>query len=89
MVEIRFVPQDKQVLDTMFKAMSECQLLHPDPVDQCSPDEDDDEDEDEDEDEGVAEQAQLETEGNIIEYANGSNGQSKNLPAGDQEPMDE
>ena len=29
--EIRFVPDDKSCLDALFKAMSECQALHPDP----------------------------------------------------------
>merc|ERR1712029_150920 len=30
MTEIRFVPDDKNKLDTMFNAMSDCQALHPD-----------------------------------------------------------
>merc|ERR1712098_828029 len=30
MTEIRFVPDDKNALDTMFATMSECQALHPD-----------------------------------------------------------
>lgn len=29
--EVRFVPEDKSALDVMFKALSECQVLHPDP----------------------------------------------------------
>merc|ERR1711978_608029 len=33
MTEIRFVPDDKSTLDAMFVSMSECQALHPDPVD--------------------------------------------------------
>ncbi|XP_054169227.1 methylosome subunit pICln-like [Oppia nitens] len=37
--EIRFVPEDKSQLDIMFKAMSECQALHPDPNDSISEDE--------------------------------------------------
>ncbi|XP_063967082.1 methylosome subunit pICln-like [Lytechinus pictus] len=54
--EIRLVPQDKTVLQSMFDAMSECQALHPDPDDdgddanafvQC-----DDEEEEEEEEEG-------------------------------------
>jgi nucleotide-sensitive chloride channel 1A len=28
--EMRFVPDDKGMLDAMFHAMSECQSLHPD-----------------------------------------------------------
>merc|ERR1711972_903206 len=31
--EIRFVPDNKLLLDSMFTTMSECQALHPDPVD--------------------------------------------------------
>src|SRR5687768_3529616 len=31
MSEVRFVPEDKSLLDAMFQAMSECQALHPDP----------------------------------------------------------
>ncbi|XP_036450821.1 methylosome subunit pICln-like isoform X2 [Colossoma macropomum] len=34
--EIRFVPNDKGSLETMFTAMSECQALHPDPDDSDS-----------------------------------------------------
>lgn len=34
--EIRFVPNDKGSLETMFSAMSECQALHPDPDDSDS-----------------------------------------------------
>ncbi|XP_061137534.1 methylosome subunit pICln [Syngnathus typhle] len=34
--EIRFVPGDKAVLDSMFAAMCECQALHPDPEDEDS-----------------------------------------------------
>lgn len=34
--EIRFVPDDKTQLDAMFKAMSSCQALHPDPQDSMS-----------------------------------------------------
>lgn len=32
--EVRFVPDDKSALDVMFKALSECQVLHPDPQEQ-------------------------------------------------------
>lgn len=32
--EVRFVPEDKSALDVMFKALSECQVLHPDPQEQ-------------------------------------------------------
>jgi len=34
--ELRFVPDAKNSLDTMFKALSDCQLLHPDPTDDLS-----------------------------------------------------
>ena len=70
--------------------MSECQLLHPDPADSISEDEEEEEESDEQGNvEGLqpAEVAQLES--NLVDYTNGSNGQSKNLPAGDEEPMDE
>lgn len=33
MTEIRFVPEDKTALEPMFRAMSACQALHPDPAD--------------------------------------------------------
>ena len=43
MTEIRFVPDDKNKLDTMFNAMSDCQALHPDQDDSDEGiDEDDD-----------------------------------------------
>ncbi len=49
--EIRFVPDEKNNLEIIFKAMSECQVLHPDPNDSVSDEEDDDlEDDDEEED---------------------------------------
>src|ERR1700712_2524636 len=51
-VEVRFAPDDTASLESMFKAMNECQLLHPDPEDVDSPDdeeEDDEEEQDEDE----------------------------------------
>ncbi|XP_063228561.1 methylosome subunit pICln [Bacillus rossius redtenbacheri] len=38
MTEIRFVPDDKASLQAMFTAMSQCQALHPDPVDSLSED---------------------------------------------------
>lgn len=75
---MRFVPENKEALDQMFKAMNECQLLHPDPVDAVSEEDEIDEEEDE-EDEG-------EENGNSVSGTNGS--QSQNLQAG-EEPMDE
>lgn len=47
--EIRFVPEDKSILDTMFRALSDCQILHPDPQEE---DEEGDEDFFSDADEG-------------------------------------
>uniref|UniRef100_A0A3P8XLB5 Methylosome subunit pICln n=1 Tax=Esox lucius TaxID=8010 RepID=A0A3P8XLB5_ESOLU len=34
--ELRFVPRDKDALESMFSAMCECQALHPDPDDEDS-----------------------------------------------------
>nr|CAD7200026.1 unnamed protein product [Timema douglasi] len=51
MTEMRFVPDDKAMLDAMFHAMTQCQALHPDPEDSAS-DDDIFEDADEDEEEG-------------------------------------
>ncbi|XP_077422760.1 methylosome subunit pICln [Vanacampus margaritifer] len=38
--EIRFVPDDKAALESMFAAMCECQALHPDPEDEDDSDND-------------------------------------------------
>lgn len=38
MTEVRFVPSDPSSLDHMYKALNECQVLHPDPEDQPSDD---------------------------------------------------
>lgn len=51
MLELRFVPDVTQNLDSMFKAMNECQLLHPDPDDSPLSD-DEEEDDDEEAEEG-------------------------------------
>lgn len=75
-IEVRFVPQDKSLLDTIYKAMTECQRLHPDPVDQES--EFDEEDEDEDVEDVNGDQP-----------ANGSNGQPANGSSTGDEPMDQ
>lgn len=37
--EIRFIPDDNSALDSMFRAMSECQILHPDADDSISEEE--------------------------------------------------
>lgn len=47
--EIRFIPDDNDALDSMFRAMSECQILHPDANDSLS-EEDNFEDAEEDSD---------------------------------------
>ncbi|XP_067007401.2 methylosome subunit pICln isoform X2 [Anabrus simplex] len=49
MTELRFVPDDKGMLDAMFHAMSECQALHPDPQDSFSDDDEIYEDADDEE----------------------------------------
>lgn len=36
MSEVRFIPEDRGLLDAMFHAMSVCQTLHPDPNDSVS-----------------------------------------------------
>jgi nucleotide-sensitive chloride channel 1A len=36
--EVRFIPEDKSVLDALFHSMSDCQALHPDPNDSDSGD---------------------------------------------------
>lgn len=53
--EIRFVPEDKSHLEAMYRAMSECQALHPDPAQAGDSDEDDGCYEDADEEEEGAE----------------------------------
>ncbi|CAH1781601.1 unnamed protein product [Owenia fusiformis] len=37
--DVRFIPQNKETLDTMYRNMCECQALHPDPEDVSSGDE--------------------------------------------------
>nr|XP_046918682.1 methylosome subunit pICln-like isoform X2 [Dermatophagoides farinae] len=77
--ELRFVPGDPSKLDLMYQALSECQLLHPDP-DDVSPfgdehgeffganDNDDDDDEEEDND-GLRQRQDDEME--RMDYTNG------------------
>lgn len=54
MTEMRFIPDDKGMLDAMYHAMCECQALHPDPPEAFDENEDDeifgDAEEDENED---------------------------------------
>ncbi|XP_071453881.1 methylosome subunit pICln isoform X1 [Hetaerina americana] len=49
MTELRFIPNDKGMLDAMFHAICECQALHPDPQDSFSEDDEEGIFEDEDE----------------------------------------
>ena len=62
MTEIRFVPDDKNMLDAMFNVMSECQALHPDEDDSCG-DEDLEDAGDEDEEPGMYDDADEEANG--------------------------
>eukprot|EP00092_Neocalanus_flemingeri_P021763 GFUD01023610.1.p1 GENE.GFUD01023610.1~~GFUD01023610.1.p1 ORF type:complete len:190 (+),score=75.13 GFUD01023610.1:103-672(+) len=48
MTEIRFVPDDRNMLDSMFATMSECQALHPDTDDSLEEGEDEEAEEAED-----------------------------------------
>ena len=32
---VRFVPSNADTLDLIYKALNECQVLHPDPNDEC------------------------------------------------------
>jgi len=47
--ELRFVPDDKTKLESMYRALSACQILHPDPSDGLSDDEIEEDEEDADE----------------------------------------
>eukprot|EP00057_Strongylocentrotus_purpuratus_P026623 XP_011681097.1 PREDICTED: methylosome subunit pICln-like [Strongylocentrotus purpuratus] len=71
--EIRLVPQDKTMLQSMFEAMSQCQALHPDPDDSDNSDPYDqgDEDEEEGEEEGGEEDPEIGIE---LIVADGGNG---------------
>lgn len=88
MTEIRFAPRNKDRLQDMFKAMSACQALHPDPGDENDDGEDEngeDDEEDEDEDGGMfddAEEGDDEAGGPEGPHSNGEQQQQ-------QQPMDE
>jgi len=58
MTEIRFVPDDRGMLDTMFATMSECQALHPDTEDSGE-----EEEEGEDEEPGMYDDAEEDVNG--------------------------
>lgn len=51
--EIRFVPEDKSHLEAMYRAMTECQALHPDPAQAGDSDDDGCYEDADDEDEGA------------------------------------
>ena len=68
MTEIRFVPDDRNLLDSMFTSMSECQALHPDTDD--SLDEDGEEDDEAEEEAGMYDDAEEDVNG-------GGNGQEQ------------
>lgn len=42
--EIRFIPEDATTLECMFRSMSECQALHPDPADSVTDEDESDDD---------------------------------------------
>ncbi|XP_030838059.1 methylosome subunit pICln [Strongylocentrotus purpuratus] len=71
--EIRLVPQDKTMLQSMFEAMSQCQALHPDPdeSDNSDPYDQGDEDEEVGEEEGGEEDPEIGIE---LIVADGGNG---------------
>lgn len=57
MTEIRFVPDDKNTLDSLFQAMNECAALHPDTDDSAAEDEGEEE-EGEGDEEGMYDDAE-------------------------------
>jgi len=59
MTEIRFVPEDKAALETLFKAMNECAALHPD-TDDSEAEGEEDEGEGEEEEDGMYDDAEEE-----------------------------
>jgi len=76
MTEIRFVPENKACLQDLFKHMSDCQALHPDPENE---DEDQMGEEEEDDDDGVEDDEGIDGE-------NGDGGQFDD--ADDDDEMD-
>lgn len=79
--ELRFIPDDKGMLDAMFHAMSACQTLHPDPNNSFSEEE---EEVDDEADEGIEnddsaiimEEADSQMGNLSLEQQNGHNGHS-------------
>jgi nucleotide-sensitive chloride channel 1A len=47
--ELRFVPEDKSILGTLFLAMNDCQALHPDEVSDSEKEASEEEEEEDDE----------------------------------------
>ena len=63
MTEIRFVPDDRNTLDSMFATMSECQALHPDTDDSLEEEEGEDEEAEEVEEPGMYDDAEEDVNG--------------------------
>jgi len=79
MSEVRFIPEDRGLLDAMFHAMSVCQTLHPDPNDSVS---DDGDFEDTEEGEYCLETAEA------GEHENGGNEENEQMEIGQFEDAD-
>jgi len=79
MSEVRFIPEDRGLLDAMFHAMSVCQTLHPDPNDSVS---DDGDFEDTEEGEYCLEAAEA------GEHENGDNEEDEQMEVGQFEDAD-
>lgn len=76
--ELRFIPDDKGMLDAMFHAMSACQTLHPDPNNSFSEEEEeiDDEGIENDDDVVIMEETDSQMANLSLERQNGHNGHS-------------
>ncbi|XP_027200246.2 chloride nucleotide-sensitive channel icln [Dermatophagoides pteronyssinus] len=83
-IELRLVPKDLSKLDLMYQALSECQLMHPDPDDDLNPFDDNDDDENgeffgnfgddndgDDNDDGQGQQQEQEQDDERMDYTNG------------------
>lgn len=92
MTELHFVPgnqqQDRNVLETMYKALNQCQLLHPDPDDDVENEEDCEEEEEGEYDideENQYEQYEDNMEGELENIQRGVSGLSTQNEGQDQE----
>jgi len=89
MTELHFVPTGQQeinVLETMYKALNQCQLLHPDPEDEVEEDEEDIEEEEgeyEIDEDGQYEQYEDNMEGELENIQRGVSGLSTQNPNGE------